>query len=160
MADFRDRCLTHIYARATFGHMSATENKKLLREVFEELAAGNPRAMSDAMADDFRWVFPGDWSWSGVWQPKQVVLDRLLRPLMAQFEGRYRSEAELIVADGDRVVVQARGKATTKRGDVYNQTYCYVFRVRDGHLAEVVEHCDTALVERVLELPPPVRSRR
>jgi ketosteroid isomerase-like protein len=134
--------------------MSATENKKLVKDVFDQLAIGNARAMSDAMADDFRWVFPGDWSWSGVWEPKQVVLDALLRPLMAQFES-YRSKADLIVADGDRVVVQAHSEATTKRGDAYDQTYCFVFRVRDAQLTEVVEHCDTALVERVLELPAP-----
>jgi ketosteroid isomerase-like protein len=137
--------------------MSAIENKQLLRNVFEQLAAGNTRAMSEAMAEDFRWVFPGRWSWSGVWEPKRVVLDELLLPLMAQFEGGYRSEADLIVADGDRVVVQARGRATTRRGDAYDQTYCYVFRVRDGQLVEAVEHCDTALVERVLE--PPARAR-
>lgn len=33
------------------------------------------------------------------------------------------------------------------------QTYCYVFRVADGRTVEVVEHCDTALVERVLTPP-------
>jgi uncharacterized protein len=65
--------------------MSTTANKALLQEVFAQLAAGNPTAMSDAMADDFRWAFPGEWSWSGVWEPKRVVLDELLRPLMAQF---------------------------------------------------------------------------
>jgi ketosteroid isomerase-like protein len=134
--------------------MSATENKKLLHEVFDQLAAGNPRAMSDVMADDFRWIFPGEWTWSGIFEPKPTVLDDLLRPLMAQFES-YRNEAELIVAEGDRVVVQARSEATTKRGDPYNQTYCFVFRVKDGRLTEVVEYCDTALVERVLERPAP-----
>jgi uncharacterized protein len=137
--------------------VSADDNRRLVREVFDKLAAGNTAAMSDAMADECRWVFPGDWSWSGVWEPKRVVLDALLRPLMAQFEGGYRSEAELILADGDRVVVQARGSAVTKRGERYDQTYCYVFRVRDGRLTEVVEHCDTALVERVLD--PPAERR-
>src|SRR4051794_16520580 len=136
--------------------MSATENKKLLRDIFDQMAQGNTRAMSEAMADEFRWVFPGDWSWSGTWEPRQVVLDELLRPLMGQFDN-YRSEASLIIADDDRVVVQARGFATTKRGDLYPQTYCYIFRVRDGRLTEVVEHCDTALVERVLE--PPAAAR-
>src|SRR3954453_872444 len=132
--------------------MSATENKKLLEDVFDEMARGNTRAMSEAMADEFRWVFPGDWSWSGTWEPKQVVLDELLRPLMAQFES-YRSEAGLILADGDRVVVQARRRPPTKRGGLSNQPYCYIFRVRDGRLTEVVEHCDTALVDRVLDRP-------
>jgi ketosteroid isomerase-like protein len=132
--------------------MSAAENKKLLQDIFDQMAQGNTRAMSDAMADDFRWAFPGNWSWSGSWEPKQVVLDGLLRPLMAQLTD-YRSEADLILAEGDRVVVQARGYATTKRGEPYHQTYCYIFRVVDGRLTEVVEHCDTALVERVLDRP-------
>lgn len=130
--------------------MSTAENKKLLQDIFDQMAQGNTRAMSDAMADDFRWVFPGNWSWSGIWEPKQVVLDQLLRPLMAQFTD-YRCEADVVLAEGDRVVVQARGYATTKRGEPYHQTYCYIFRMADGQLAEVVEHCDTALVERVLE---------
>jgi uncharacterized protein len=132
--------------------MSAAENKKLLQDIFDQMAQGNTRAMSDAMADDFRWAFPGNWSWSGSWEPKQVVLDGLLRPLMAQLTD-YRGEADLILAEGDRVVVQARGYATTKRGEPYHQTYCYIFRVVDGRLTEVVEHCDTALVERVLDRP-------
>ncbi len=136
--------------------MSATENAKLLQDIFDQLAKGNTRALSEAMAEDFRWVFPGAWSWSGTWEPRHVVLDELLGPLMAQFDG-YRSEASLVLADGDRVVVQARGRATTKRGDPYHQIYCYIFRVRDGRLTEVVEHCDTALVERVLEPPAPPR---
>ena len=138
--------------------MSATENKQLLHEIFEQMARGNVAALGEAMAEDFRWVFPGDWSWSGTWEPRQVVVDELLRPLMAQFES-YRSEAELILADGDRVVVQARSRATTKRGDPYDQTYCFIFRVRDGRLTELVEHCDTALVDRVLD-PPATKGSR
>ena len=50
--------------------MSAAENKQLLQAVFNELAAGDGRAMRDAMADDFRWIFPGRWSWSGIWEPR------------------------------------------------------------------------------------------
>jgi uncharacterized protein len=42
---------------------------------------------------------------------------------------------------------------TTIRRDAYPQEYCYVFRVEGGRLAEVLEYCDTALVERVLALP-------
>ncbi|WP_327110250.1 nuclear transport factor 2 family protein [Nocardia sp. NBC_01730] len=132
--------------------MSVIENKKLLEGIFEQMSHGNTRAMGDAMADDFRWVFPGDWSWTGIWEPKSVVLQQLLRPLMAQFT-EYRCAADVIVAEGDRVVVQARGYGVTTRGETYDQTYCFVFRVADGQLKEVVEHCDTALVERVLDPP-------
>lgn len=128
-------------------------NRRLLRGIFDEMARGNTRALSDAMADDFRWTFPGRWSWSGTWHSKDETVNGLLRPLMEQFGGDYRSEADIVLADGDRVVVQARGHATTTRGDPYEQTYCFIFRVAGGHLTEVIEHCDTALVERVLDPP-------
>ncbi|WP_433731298.1 nuclear transport factor 2 family protein [Nocardia sp. CA-129566] len=130
--------------------MSATENKKLVERIFDEMSRGNTRAMAEAMADDFRWIFPGNWSWSHTWAPKAVVLDELLRPLMTQFT-EYRSAAEFIIAEDDRVVAQVRGHGMTTGGEPYEQTYCFIFRVADGRLTEVIEHCDTALVERVLQ---------
>lgn len=137
--------------------MSPTENKNLIRGVFEQLALGNGRAMTEAMSDDVSWTFPGSWSWSGTWKPKQSVLDDLLEPLFEQFADRYHARAELVLADGDHVVVQVRGQVTTKRGEAYENTYCYIFRIDNGRIAEIIEHCDTALVERVLD-PPDVRA--
>jgi ketosteroid isomerase-like protein len=143
--------------------MSATDttqsNKQLLAAIFEELARGNTSALGEALAEEASWTFPGNWSWSGTWEPRDVVLEELLRPLMRQFAGGYRSEAELILAEGERVVVQVRGHARTRRGEPYEQTYCFIFRIRDGRITEVVEHCDTALVERVLD-PPARRPAR
>jgi uncharacterized protein len=34
--------------------LSATENKKLLQDIFEQMAQGNTRALTDAMAETFR----------------------------------------------------------------------------------------------------------
>lgn len=105
------------------------------------------------MADDFRWRFAGEWSWARDWgETKREVRSNLLQPLMAQFAS-YRCEADEIIAEADRVVVRARADATTTRGERYPQSYCYVFRLENGRLAEVLEYCDTALVERVLTLP-------
>ncbi|MEV6771241.1 nuclear transport factor 2 family protein [Nocardia sp. NPDC051030] len=130
--------------------MSPIENKALIRGIFEQMARGNGRALTDAMSDECRWTFPGEWSWSGTWEPKSTVVHGLLRPLLTQFAD-YRSEADLILADDDRVVVQARGIGTTVAGEPYPQTYCFLFRIADGRITEVIEHCDTALVERVLK---------
>jgi ketosteroid isomerase-like protein len=134
--------------------VSAAENRELLRGVFAEMAVGNLRALSELMTDDFRWVFPGDWSWSGVWEPKAAVVHEMLRPMLAQLQPGYRIAADFLLAEDDRVVVQARGHGVTLGGVPYRQTYCFVFRVADGRLTEVVEHCDSALVERVLTCPP------
>jgi ketosteroid isomerase-like protein len=133
--------------------MSAQENRQLLASIFDSLAAGDGRPLVDAMDDDFRWRFAGEWSWARDWgKTKREVQTNLLRPLMAQFTS-YRCSAEEIIAEDDRVVVRARADAMTTRGDLYPQSYCYVFCVQNGRLVEVLEYCDTALVERVLTLP-------
>ena len=59
-------------------------------------------------------------------------------------------KAEEIIAEGDRVVVLARGEVKTVRGEDYNNSYCFVLRMRGGRIVEVREYCDTALAERVL----------
>lgn len=126
-----------------------------MRRLFEGWSAGDIRRLINAMSDDFRWVFPGTWSWSGVWQPKSAVVDGLLRGQLAtQFGERYESHPELFLADEDRVVVQTRGHTTTVRGDAYDNTYCLIFRVNGQVVTEIIEHCDTALVDRVLQPPP------
>jgi len=45
---------------------------------------------------------------------------------------------------------------TTKRGQPYQQDYCYVFRVAGGRLTQVTEYLDSALVEKLLD-PPQLR---
>lgn len=133
--------------------MTAEDNRQLLAAIFASLAEGNARPLTDAMSENFRWRFAGEWPWARDWgSTKQEVRKSLLQPLMAQF-AEYRCRAEEIIADDERVVVRATAEATTTRGEAYPQAYCYVFRVQDGRITEVLEYCDTALVERVLTLP-------
>jgi ketosteroid isomerase-like protein len=133
--------------------MNTTENKQLIEHVFGELSKGRTGPFVESLAEDVRWTFPGSWSWSGTWNGKQAVLNDLLQPLFAQFDDGYRAEADLILADGDHVVVQSRGHSTTRSGQPYRNTYCYIFRLREGRISEITEHCDTALVDRVLTPP-------
>lgn len=151
MTGLLDLRLSHGRADRTLTAMTETQrNRLVITAAFEALAQGDPRPFVDAFADDSSWTFPGSWAWSGSWSPKTRIVDELLRPLMAQFADRYTAHAELVLADGEHVVVQARGGASTHALERYDQTYCYVFRMRDGLIQEVTEHCDTALVERVL----------
>ena len=54
-----------------------------------------------------------------------------------------------MIAESDWVVVQSRGKAETKDGRAYNNTYCHVFRIDDGKISEVTEYFDTELTSSV-----------
>jgi ketosteroid isomerase-like protein len=54
------------------------------------------------------------------------------------------------IAEGDYVVVEARGDNVTKSGERYDNQYCMVWRIENGKIKEIKEYCDSALVERVL----------
>jgi ketosteroid isomerase-like protein len=133
--------------------MSAGENKALMADVFEQMAGGDGQPFMDALADDVRWTVIGSSPWSRTYAGKQEIVAQLMRPLFSQFANQYRARAINIVAEGDVVVVEARGEVKTKAGQAYNQTYCYVFRLADGRVRELTEYLDTDLVNQVLAAP-------
>jgi uncharacterized protein len=133
--------------------MTATSNKQLMQDIFDELAKGNGKPFVDAMADDFSWIIPGHSTWSGAWRGKQVVRSELLRPLFERFETTYTNVASRFTAEGDIVVVECQGQVMTKSGKPYNNTYCYVCRLADGKLRELTEYMDTELAASALGAP-------
>ena len=142
--------LPHDPAAPIFVDMS---NKELVQRIFDALAVGDRRPFRDAIAEDFTWTIIGSTAWSGTYAGREVVARELIAPLFARFSGTYTNTAERIIAEGEYVVVQCRGRVTTTSGEPYNNTYCHVFRVTDGQLRELTEYCDTDLVARVLSDP-------
>jgi uncharacterized protein len=128
-------------------------NKRLVQEIFAEMANGNSRPLVENMADGFRWTMAGTGPWARTWDGKQAVLTQLFPALRAILEPPIRTIAHRFVADGDHVVVEARGDNTTRTGAPYRNTYCFVFRLADGKLQEVTEYMDTALVAALLPDP-------
>jgi ketosteroid isomerase-like protein len=133
--------------------MGAAENKQLLQHVFAELARGNSRPFVESWADDFCWTVIGTTKWSGTYRGKHAVLKELMEPLFAQFAHRYTNTAHRFIAEDDYVVVECRGHVTTKAGQPYNNTYCYVIRLDGGKLRELIDYLDAALLEAVLSHP-------
>ena len=122
---------------------TSTSPKQSLQRAFAALATGDSRPFLDLMADDFCWAIAGHSAWSGRWEGKQAVRERLFAPLFARFADTYTNEAQRFVAEGDVVVVECRGRVTTKSGRLYNNHYCYVCRFDGGLLRELTEYMDT-----------------
>jgi ketosteroid isomerase-like protein len=131
-------------------HMSAAENKQLMQNIFSELSKGNGKPFVESLAEDFCWTIIGSTKWSRTYRGKQAVLAELLRPLFAQFADQYTNTAHRFIAEDDYVVVECRGRVTTKAGMPYNNTYCWVCRIADSKLQELTEYLDTELVTAAL----------
>jgi uncharacterized protein len=126
--------------------MGAAENKQFISNMFIELSKGNAEAFLGSIADDVRYTIIGTTKYSGTFNGKQELINKLLAPLTAQLEGGIAVTPDNLIADGDYVAMQARGKAQSKNGRSYDNTYCHVFRIANGKVQEVTEYLDTELV--------------
>ena len=126
--------------------MGAAENKQFISNMFIELSKGNAEAFLGSIADDVRYTIIGTTKYSGTFNGKQELINQLLGPLTAQLEGGIAVTPDNLIADGDYVAMQAHGKAQSKNGRSYNNTYCHVFRIVNGKVHEVTEYLDTELV--------------
>jgi len=126
--------------------MGAPENKRLMQRIFAGLAEGDSHLFVDSMADDFSWTVTGSTKWSRTYIGKQAVLRDLFGALRTRIDGRVRTVAHRFIAEGDYVVVEARGNNKTVDGKPYNNSYCFVFRLEGETLKEVTEYIDTELV--------------
>ena len=133
---------------------TTADNKALVQRIHAELDKGNGQLFLDNLADDARWTLEGSTPWSRTYAGKAAIREELLKPLFAQFAGRYVTKTERIIAEGDRVVVLFSGDVPTKAGKRYNNRYCYIYRLEGGKVKELTEYFDTALVQEALEAPP------
>ena len=135
--------------------MSAQANKKLIQDIFAAAANPDPAARDRALfvaslADDVTWVVTGQYSWSRTFTGRESVLNDLHGHVRSLLVDRVRTIAHRFIADGDHVVVEARGNNLTKAGIRYDNDYCLVFRLANGKIREVREYCDSVLTEKAL----------
>jgi ketosteroid isomerase-like protein len=135
--------------------MSTAKNKELMQEIFSGLSQGNSKLFVESMADDFRWTITGTTKWSKTYDGKQAVLTELFGAMRSRLADKIMTTGHRFIADGEHVVVEARGHNTTRSGIPYNNAYCFVFRLAEGKLREVIEYLDTELVTAALGNPEP-----
>lgn len=128
----------------------AEENRAALTRAFHDLKTGNADAFMALFSDEISWRVMGSSHWSKEAKGLANVQKDLMAPLFARFATPYLNMLELVLADGDHVVVLARGDTMTTEGQRYNNDYCFVFRLEAGKIVSVREYLDTKLADAVL----------
>jgi ketosteroid isomerase-like protein len=131
--------------------MDTMANKQLVQDIYAEISRGNPQLLLDSMADDIEWTIIGSTTLSGTSRGKQEVIDKLLKPIRGRLaDGPIVFQPDRFIAEGEYVVMQARGRATALSGKPYNNTYCIVARIVDGKVKEMIDYVDTELITSAL----------
>lgn len=138
----------------------STSNKALMERIFEGVGRGDPSLFYERLADDATLIITGDYSWSQTIRGKQRISRDLFGYVRSRLAERGKTQAFHFLADGDWVVVEARGDMVMKTGEPYRNHYCLLFRLNDGRIVEMKEYQDSAMVERIFgPYPAELRNR-
>lgn len=142
--------------------MSTAANRELVERWYRALAANDFDTIFDLHHDDVVYNMVGNTPVSGRLYGKDaccrgMIGEKLLEKLVPE-EIRFAREWKIVAAEGDRVVGLMRGGGPTRDGELYEQTYCEIFTIRDGKIVEMHNFFDTVLVEQCL-FDNPLRRR-
>jgi uncharacterized protein len=128
---------------------STQENKAIAAEFFATFSAGNVPAIIGAMAPDGTWWVSGKLDgMSGSYTAAGLA------PLLVGANAGYKAGALRItptamIAEGDKVAVEANGYAELLDGRVYDCQYHFLITIRGGKVGDVREYMDTAHAKEI-----------
>jgi ketosteroid isomerase-like protein len=128
-----------------------THPVEIVRAFYAAVAAGDVPGVVDLLHPQLEWTeaegFP---YYSGTWTKPQDVVEKLLVPLMRDWDN-FSAAANDFVVEGDRVVsLGAYAGVSKATGKSMRAPFAHVWRVADGKLKRFDMYTDTLLVDRAM----------
>ncbi|MGL4441127.1 MAG: nuclear transport factor 2 family protein [Bosea sp. (in: a-proteobacteria)] len=140
--------------------MSAESNKKMMHDIFEAVGSGDRTAYYDALHDELVMHVMGSSSWSQTVRGKAKVLDVFFGYVSSRISKRNPTKPLRFLADGEWVMIEAKGDMVAVDGRPYQNDYCLHYRIAAGKIVEMKEYMDTALCEdRLGPFPAELKAR-
>ena len=129
--------------------MNLDSNKKLVSDTWGAVSNGDVQGFMNNLSEDVTWTFFGSHRFAGTIRGKEELVAKLFAPLGEVLDGGIKVQIDSMTAEGERVVIEARGEAKTKTGKRYDNSYCIVITVRNDKISAVREYLDSELVTAV-----------
>jgi ketosteroid isomerase-like protein len=131
--------------------MSIEKNIQTAKDFFAAIGRGDRQALLALVAEDIKWIIPGeDWPLAGTYRGHAGLadlLDTASRSMETSMEPRE------FVAQGDRVLIvgfaSGKVKATNKP---FEDDWIFAITVRDGRLTSIQEYIDTQALARAAQM--------
>jgi uncharacterized protein len=137
----------------TAASTTAEQNKAIVAEFLEVFSAGDVPGILDRLHDDATWWVSGSIEGFAGTKSKEEM-GKLLEGVVTVYdEGALRLTPVAMVAEGDRVAVEAEGYAELTNGRVYQPQSAFVFEVTDGKIRSVREYIDTLHAHEIFVAP-------
>ena len=125
---------------------------EIVRAFYAAVSRADVPSVVDSLHHDLRWTeaegFP---YYSGTWRHPQDVGDKLLVPLMRDWDS-FSAVAEEFIVEGERVVCLGTYSGVYKAtGKAMRAPFAHVWQIANGKLARFDMYTDTLLVRRAME---------
>jgi ketosteroid isomerase-like protein len=142
-------------------HPTTAATRAVLRGYLDALVAGDVDTIAASFAEDATWSLHGTLPLAGVRHGRQDILRFLLGAVSLYQPGTQTFDFGDITAEHDRAVLEWRVRGiAAATGKAYDNEYCGVFVIRDGHITEVREYLDTQHAADTLYNHVPTESPR
>ena len=129
--------------------MTSTEQyKTIVRDFFAALNAGDVDAIVSAYADDGCVQTMGSTLISGTFSKPEIAASA--GAIFEVFPEGLKFEIRDMVAEGEKVAVEAVSEGEHVSGQTYSNEYHFLFEFRDGKLLRLKEYMDTEMITDVL----------
>ncbi len=118
-------------------------NKAVVTRFIDVFSSGDVPALIAMMTDDSSWWVSGRIDGLSGTYPRDEFAKLVEGAKAAYKTGALKITPSGMVAEGDKVAVEAESYAETVDGRVYNNLYHWLVTVRDGKIAGVKEYMDT-----------------
>ena len=133
--------------------MSAEQNRKIVEDAVAKWQLGNPEAFYQILDENVNWTVIGTTEVSGTYTSRQDFIDDAVRKIGKRIDGQVTPEIVDFITEGDRLVFRWDGSGKMADGTPYRNRYSWAMTFKDGKVVEGTAYLDTALVDRLMELP-------
>ncbi len=130
-------------------------NLEIVRAAFEAWAAGGTKFFDDVLSPDVRWTIRGSGPVARTYIGRENFVREASAPLTARLAGPIKPTVRHLLADGNLVVAVWDGAAVARDGKPYNNSFVWVFHMKDGKASEVEAFLDLEPYNEVLRRVPP-----
>ncbi|MBO9574990.1 MAG: nuclear transport factor 2 family protein [Sphingobium sp.] len=124
-----------------------TANEQLALDFFAALSTGDLDNLRPFLDADSVWEpmvkdIPGAGRYQG-----NAIIDEFLAPVRGMFaQGDPKVHPQNIFSDGDHVCVESYSDGKLQDGRIYNNRYCWTFRMNNGKIGLLREYMDSHYV--------------
>jgi len=129
--------------------MSSRSSKQIVQDAWRTFASRDPIQISAVFTEHAEWLAPAGNATAAALKHTNHMIGReaIVRFLTEEFPKLFVSDISVeftgMYADGDKVIVEERMRATLSNGRIYDNEYCFIFSLSGDRISFVREYMDT-----------------